>query len=201
MFSGSPCSPPNGHASPSNVSAPKPGSGYALVRVFGLGCSARTIGTDMACVVVEVDENCDLMYGSEVWGTDEGCLQTTTGKEKKMGVKMRSGVGPQEEYRVQHVVFADHCYLFATSNEEIRMMITYSTDELRQQILTGKKTKWNLWLEVLEEKSEMFFWRLTKISTQLRRLKAFSSWGYDHDRSCDGSFWPDYCAVCADAMR
>ena len=36
--------------------------------MFGFGCSAGTIGTDMAGVVVAVGENCDLMYGSEVWG-------------------------------------------------------------------------------------------------------------------------------------
>ena len=44
----------------------------ALVRVFGFGCSAGTIGTDMAGVVVAVVENCDLMYGSEVWGIVQG---------------------------------------------------------------------------------------------------------------------------------
>ena len=45
---------------------PKPGSGKALVRVFGFGCSAGTVGTDMADVVVAVGENCDLMCCYEV---------------------------------------------------------------------------------------------------------------------------------------
>ena len=38
----------------------------------GFGCSAGTVGTDMAGVVVAVGENCDLMYGSEVWGIVQG---------------------------------------------------------------------------------------------------------------------------------
>ena len=89
--SGSPCSQPDWSSISlnENVSVPKPGSGQALVRVFGssvipvnvdlvepicegFGCSARTIGTDMAGVVVAVGEDCDLMYGSEVWGIVQG---------------------------------------------------------------------------------------------------------------------------------
>ena len=42
------------------------------MRVFGFGCSAGTIGTDMAGFVVAVGENCELRYGSEVWGIVQG---------------------------------------------------------------------------------------------------------------------------------
>ena len=41
-------------------------------------------------------------------------------KEERMGVKMRTGEGQQEEYRVDLMIFADNCYLFASSKEEIR---------------------------------------------------------------------------------
>ena len=54
-------------------------------------------------------------------------------KEEKMGVRMRTGEGQQEEYRVSHMIFADHCYLFAASEEEIRKMIADTTEELRKR--------------------------------------------------------------------
>ena len=53
-------------------------------------------------------------------------------KEEKMGVRMGTGEGQQEEYRVSHMIFADNCYLFATSREEIRKMIADTTQELRR---------------------------------------------------------------------
>ena len=40
--------------------------------MFGFGCSAGTVGTDMAGVVVAVGENCDLVYGAEVLGIVQG---------------------------------------------------------------------------------------------------------------------------------
>ena len=66
---------------------PKPGSGQALVRVFGSSvnpvnvvlmepicedfrCFVETIGTDIAGVVVAVGEECNLMYVSEADVTD-----------------------------------------------------------------------------------------------------------------------------------
>jgi len=89
--SGSPCSQPDWSCITlnENASVPKPGSGQALVRVFGSSvnpvnvdmvepicegfrCSAGTIGTDMAGIVVAVGEDCDLVYGSEVWGIVQG---------------------------------------------------------------------------------------------------------------------------------
>ena len=44
-----------------------------------------------------------------------------------MGVRRRTGEGQQEEYRVSHVIFADNCYLFAASKEDIRKMIADTT--------------------------------------------------------------------------
>ena len=39
---------------------------------YGFGCSVSTIGRDIAGVVVVFGENCDLMYGSEVWNIVQG---------------------------------------------------------------------------------------------------------------------------------
>ena len=36
-----------------------------------------------------------------------------------MGVKTRNSGGRQEEDRVSHMIFADDCYLFAESKEQI----------------------------------------------------------------------------------
>ena len=45
---------------------------------------------------------------------------------------MRTGEGQQEEYRVCRMIFADNFYLFTTCKEEIRKMITDTTEELRK---------------------------------------------------------------------
>ena len=44
------------------TSPPTPASVKSRQSVW-IECSAGTIGTDMACVVVAIGENCDLMYG------------------------------------------------------------------------------------------------------------------------------------------
>ena len=41
---------------------------------------------------------------------------------EKVGVKMRTNEGQREECRVSHMIFADNCYLFFASREEIRKM-------------------------------------------------------------------------------
>ena len=69
-------------------------------------------------------------------------------KEEKMGVKVKIGDWQQEEYRVSHTIFADNCYLFATSKEEIRKMITDTTEELRKRGLDWK-----------EDQMELMAWR------------------------------------------
>ena len=103
------------------------------------------------------------------WGVSSNHFRKS-GKEEKMAVKMRTGDGQmevrmriseeqQEEYRVSHMIFADSCYLFATSIEEIRKMITDTTEELRKRGLDWKED-----------------WKLTKESTKLRRLKPFRPW-------------------------
>ena len=82
---------------------------------------------------------------------------------------MRTGEGQQEEYRVSHMIFADNCYLFAASKEEIRKMIADTTEELRKRGLDWKEDQMELMdLGFFEGKLEMFFWRLTKGSTELR---------------------------------
>ena len=73
--SGSPCSQPDGRASPLMRTFQCRSQGVVKLSsecLFGFGCSAGTIGTDMAGVVVAVGENCDLMYGSEVWSIVQG---------------------------------------------------------------------------------------------------------------------------------
>ena len=44
-------------------------------------------------------------------------------KVLRTGVKTRISVGRQEEDRVSHMIFADNCYLFAESKEQILKMI------------------------------------------------------------------------------
>ena len=41
----------------------------------------------------------------------------------RMCVTMRNSEGQHKERRVSHMVFADNCYLFAASKEEIREMV------------------------------------------------------------------------------
>ena len=65
-------------------------------------------------------------------------------KEEKMGVGMRKGEGQQEEYKVSHMIFADTCYLFATSKEENRKMIADTTEELRNRGLDWKDDQMEL---------------------------------------------------------
>ena len=109
---------------------------------------------------------------------DEGCLQTTAGKVegRKMGVRMRTGDGQQEEYRVGHMIFADNCYLCAASKEKIRKMIADTTEELRKGGVHWKEDQMEVMAWEFEGKMEMFFWRLTAESTELGRLKPFIPW-------------------------
>ena len=44
-------------------------------------------------------------------------------KEKRMGVTIRNSDGQEEENRVNHMIFADNCYLFTESKEQIVKMI------------------------------------------------------------------------------
>ena len=46
---------------------------------------------------------------------------------------MRTSEGQQEEYRVSHMIFADNCYQFAASIEEVSKMIGDTTEELRRR--------------------------------------------------------------------
>ena len=69
---------------------------------------------------------------------DEGCFQTTSGKVE-MEVKMRTGEGQQEEYRVNPMIFANNCYLFVSSKEEIRKMIMDTTEEWWKKGLDWKE--------------------------------------------------------------
>ena len=57
---------------------------------------------------------------------------------------MRTGDGQQEEYRVGHMIFADNCYLYAASKEEIRKMIADTTEELRKGGIDWKKDQMEL---------------------------------------------------------
>ena len=67
----------------------------------------------------------------------------------QMEVRMRISEEQQEEYRVSHMIFADSCYLFATSKEEIKKMITDTTEELRKRGLDWKED-WKLTKERTE---------------------------------------------------
>ena len=74
-------------------------------------------------------------------------------KVLRMDVKTRNSVGPQEEDRVSHMIFADNCYLFAESKEQISKMIGYATEELRKRGLDWKEdqmkmTSWGFREEV-----------------------------------------------------
>ena len=53
-------------------------------------------------------------------------------KVLRVGVKTRNSVGRQEEDRVSHMIFADNCYLFAESKEQILKMIGDATEEPKQ---------------------------------------------------------------------
>ena len=57
---------------------------------------------------------------------------------------MRTGEGQQEEHRVDLMIFADNCYLFATSKEKIRTMIMDTTEELRKRGLDWKEGQMEL---------------------------------------------------------
>ena len=46
---------------------------------------------------------------------------------------MRTGEGSKESTELVTLIFADNCYLFATSKEEIRKMISDTTEELRKR--------------------------------------------------------------------
>ena len=61
-------------------------------------------------------------------------------KVLRMGVKTRKSVGRQEEDRVSHMIFADNCYLFAESKEQILKMIGDATEELKKRGFDWKVT-------------------------------------------------------------
>ena len=70
-----------------------------------------------------------------------GVFKPLQGKwnEGKIGVRMRTGEGQQEECRVSHMIFADDCCLFAASKKEIRMIIADTTEELSRTDLRRLK--------------------------------------------------------------
>ena len=61
-----------------------------------------------------------------------------------MGVKIRSSEVRQEEDRVSHMIFADNCYLFAESKEQILKMIGDATEELKKRGLDWKEDQMEL---------------------------------------------------------
>ena len=81
------------------------------------------------------------------------------------------------------MILTDYCYLFAASKEEIRRMIADTTKEMRKRGLDRKEDQMELMAWSFDEKMEMFCWRLTKGSTELRRLKPYSHGSHDHQRS------------------
>ena len=68
-----------------------------------------------------------------------------------MGVKIRNSVGRHEEDRINQMIFADNCYLFAESKEQIIKMIEDATEELKKKRLDWK-----------EEEMELISWASTK---------------------------------------
>ena len=62
----------------------------------------------------------------------------------RMGVKIRNSVGRQEEDRTSHMIFADNCYLFAESKEQIIKMIQDATEELKKRGLDWKEDEMEL---------------------------------------------------------
>ena len=64
--SGSPCTYPDWSCVTLKRFSAKARERLSSRQSVQLECSAETIGTGMASVVVAVSENCDLMYGSEV---------------------------------------------------------------------------------------------------------------------------------------
>ena len=52
---------------------------------------------------------------------------------EKMGVEMSTNGGQDSECRVSHMIFADNCYVFAASKEEIEKMMEDTTEELRRR--------------------------------------------------------------------
>ena len=57
----------------------------------------------------------------------------------RMGVKMRNSEVRQKEDGVSHMIFADNCYLFAESREQIIKMIGGVTEELKKRGLDWKE--------------------------------------------------------------
>ena len=51
----------------------------------------------------------------------------------RMVVKIRNSVGRREEDRINHMTFADNCYLFVESKEQIVQMIEDATEELKKK--------------------------------------------------------------------
>ena len=54
-------------------------------------------------------------------------------KKMRMVVKIRNSVGRREEDRINQMTFADNCYLFVESKEQIVQMIEDATEELKKK--------------------------------------------------------------------
>ena len=77
---------------------------------------------------------------------DEERLQDSAREKKmlRMGIKIRNGGARQEEDRLNHVIFADNCYLFAELKEQILKMIGDATEELKKRGLDWKEDQMEL---------------------------------------------------------
>ena len=60
-------------------------------------------------------------------------------KRIRMGVKIRNSIGRQEQGRVNQMIFAGNCYLFAESKEQIVKMIEDPTEELKKNGMDWKE--------------------------------------------------------------
>ena len=54
-------------------------------------------------------------------------------KMQRMGVRTMSSERRQEEERVNHMIFADNCYIFAESKEQILRLIENAREELKKK--------------------------------------------------------------------
>ena len=74
-------------------------------------------------------------------------------KVLRMGVKIRNSEVRSKEDRLSHMIFADNCYLFAESKEQMLKMIGYATEELKKRGLDWKEdqmelTSWGFYEDV-----------------------------------------------------
>ena len=61
-----------------------------------------------------------------------------------MGVEIKNSVGKHEEDRIHHMIFAENCYLFAESKEQIVKMIEDAIEEQKKKGLDWKEEEMEL---------------------------------------------------------